>query len=296
MAKKQKKRWGDRRDGALIRKIDSMHFITPLIHPNRCDNEVFNTERIEMEPIMAYINRKNAGHPETMITYFHVFIAAFLKTIVLRPQLNRFIVNHRVYQRNYISASFTVKKEFRDDGDESLAIVFADETTTMDNIHAQIQEQIRIARSKEGDPSTQGMDKIMKLPRFISTAMAAICRYLDRHGKVPKSLIESDPFYSSIVLSNIGPMGLESGYHHLTNWGTCSIFSLIGRKKKTASIQRDGTAKISETVDMGFTLDERIADGYYYAKSMRLFKRILAHPEILDEPFSTPVPGTIFKN
>ena len=113
MAKKQKKRWGDRRDGALIRKIDSMHFITPLIHPNRCDNEVFNTERIEMEPIMAYINRKNAEHPETSITYFHVFIAAFLKTIVLRPQLNRFIVNHRVYQRNYISASFTVKKEFR---------------------------------------------------------------------------------------------------------------------------------------------------------------------------------------
>lgn len=50
--------------------------------------------------------------------------------------------------------------------------------------------------------------------------------------------------------------------------------------------------KIAETCDLGFTLDERIADGYYYAKSMRLFRRILAHPEILDQPFATPVPYT----
>ena len=292
MAKKKKKRWGDRRDGALIRDIDSMHFITPLIHPNRCDNEAFFPLRIDMAPILAYVERKNAEDSSMLSTYFHVITAALLKLIILRPQLNRFIANHRIYQRNYVSASFTVKKKFSDDGDETLAIVHADENTTMADIHAQIEQQMRITHSTEGDSSTQFMDRVMKMPRFVSGAMAAVCRFLDRRGKVPKSFIASDPFYSSAVLSNVGPMGLEAGFHHLTNWGTCSIFCLIGKKKKTASIEKDDSVKIAETCDLGFTLDERIADGYYYAKSMRIFRRILAHPEILDQPFATPVPYT----
>ncbi len=293
MAKKKKKRWGDRRDGELIRDIDSMHFITPLIHPNRCDNEAFLPLRIDMAPVLAYVERKNAEDSSSMLsTYFHVITAALLKLIVLRPQLNRFIANHRIYQRSYVSASFTVKKKFSDDGDETLAVVHADENTTMADIHAQIAEQMRITHSSEGDSSTQFMDRVKKMPRFISSVVAAVCRFLDRRGKVPKSFIASDPFYSSAVLSNVGPMGLEGGFHHLTNWGTCSIFCLIGKKKKTASIEKDGSVKIEETCDLGFTLDERIADGYYYAKSMRIFRRILAHPEILDQPFRTPVPYT----
>ncbi len=44
-----------------------------------------------------------------------------------------------------------------------------------------------------------------------------------------------------------------------------------------------------ETVDLGFTVDERIADGYYYSKSIRLFKHLLAHPELLELPFEQEV-------
>lgn len=191
-----------------------------------------------MAPVLAYVERKNAEDSSMLSTYFHVIIAALLKLIVLRPQLNRFIANHRIYQRNYVSASFTVKKKFSDDGDETLAIIHADENTTMSDIHAQIAEQMRITHSTEGDSSTQFMDRVMKMPRFISSAMAAFCRFLDRRGKVPKSFIESDPFYSSAVLSNVGPMGFEAGFHHLTNWGTCSIFCLIGKRRKRHRLKK----------------------------------------------------------
>ena len=44
-----------------------------------------------------------------------------------------------------------------------------------------------------------------------------------------------------------------------------------------------------ESVDLGFTVDERIADGYYYSKSIRLFKHLLAHPELLELPFEQEV-------
>ena len=33
-----------------------------------------------------------------------------------------------------------------------------------------------------------------------------------------------------------------------------------------------------ETLDLGLTIDERLADGYYYSKSVRLLKYLLAAP------------------
>ena len=44
-----------------------------------------------------------------------------------------------------------------------------------------------------------------------------------------------------------------------------------------------------EVVDLGLTIDERIADGYYYAKTIRLLKKLFANPQLLDQPFNTEV-------
>lgn len=91
-------------------------------------------------------------------------------------------------------------------------------------------------------------------------------RYLDRRGKVPKSLIATDPYYSSVVLTNLGSIKLHADYHHLTNWGTTSIFCAIGEIKKKPFYDDAGNVTMQESVDLGLTIDERIADGYYYAK------------------------------
>ena len=38
----------------------------------------------------------------------------------------------------------------------------------------------------------------------------------------------------------------------------------------------------------GATLDERIGDGFYFARSLKLIKYIFAHPELLEKPFNEP--------
>lgn len=106
---KEKRRFGDRRDGALIRQQDGMHLIMPMIYPNRCDNEAFISERIDLTNIDKYLEKRNAENPEFKFTLFHLIVAAILKTIILRPKLNRFIANKNNYQRNSYSASFVVK-------------------------------------------------------------------------------------------------------------------------------------------------------------------------------------------
>jgi hypothetical protein len=42
-------------------------------------------------------------------------------------------------------------------------------------------------------------------------------------------------------------------------------------------------------VEIGVTIDERIADGYYYSKTVRLLKYLLQNPELLEQPFETEV-------
>ena len=286
---KKKRRLGDRKDGQLLRKVDPMHFITPLLYPNRCDCEAYISETVELDAINAYLEKKNAENPEFKYTMFHVILAAVVKTITLRPKMNTFIANKNIYQRNEVSASFVVKKQFSDHAAEALAFIHAKDDSTIDTIHADLYRQITSCRSDKLDSSTESMDMFNKMPRFLSKFIVWVITRLDVHGWVPASLIETDPYYSSVVLSNLGSIKLKSGYHHLTNWGTCSLFCIIGEKKKQPVFREDGTYEMKETVDLGLTIDERLADGYYYSKSVRLLKHLLTHPELLELPANQEV-------
>lgn len=280
---KQKRRLGDRRDGRLMRDLDSLHFITAIIYPNRCDNEAYIGEKIDLTHINAYLEKKNADQTDFPYTMFHVIVAALIKTITLRPKLNRFIVNRNFYQRNEVSAAFVVKKKFSDTAAEALAFVHATEESTLDTLHSDLFQQITACRSDRPDSSTDSMDMLNRLPRFVGKAAVRILCWLDRHGLVPASMVETDPYYASVVLSNVGSIKLKSGYHHLTNWGTCSLFCLIGEKKLSPVFQPDGSYEMHETLELGITIDERLADGYYYAKSIKLLKYLLQHPELLEK-------------
>lgn len=280
---------GDRRDGTLLRDIDSMHLFMPLMYPNRCDNEAFLSECIDLTNINKYLEQKNAGDPEYKYNLFQVMVTAMLKTITLRPKMNYFIANQNMYQRNEVSAAFTIKKIFSDRGDEALAFIHAKDSDTIDTIHNEIYRQVSYCRGDNKDASTAGMDTIQKLPRFLMKPIGRIARFLDRYGWMPKSLIATDPFYSSVVLSNLGSIKLHAGYHHLTNWGTTSVFCVIGEIKKRPFYDDEGNVTMHESVDLGLTIDERIADGYYYSQTVRLLKKLLENPELLELPLDEKV-------
>lgn len=284
-----KRHIGDRRDGTLLRDIDSMHIIMPMIYPNRCDNEAFISERIDLTNVDAYIAKRNAENPVFKFTLFHLIVAAILKVIVLRPKLNRFIANKNLYQRKELSASFVIKKQFNDTSEEGMAFISANGDSTLDTLREDLYKQITHVKKGGTDSTMDAMEFLKKLPRFVVKFFIALMRWCDRHGIVPKSLIASDPYYASVILSNLGSIKLRSGYHHLTNWGTTSLFVVVGEMKKRPFYDDEGNAEFRNSVDLGLTIDERLADGYYYSKSVRMLKYILEHPECLEKPFSEPV-------
>lgn len=275
---------GDRRDGVWLRDLDPMHGILPLIYPNRADNEAFIQERIDLTALNAYLDKKTEQDPEFKYTYLHAFIAAVVRTITLRPKMNRFISGGRIYQRNHLACAFVMKKSFEDDAHEAMWFRKFGEEDNIDSIHYRLKEDITALRQAEvTDNTTDAMAMLLKLPRFILKMVMGLLFYLDKRGKVPYDLIKEDPNYATVFITNLGSIGLKAGYHHLSNWGTCSIFVVLGEKYMAPVYDEAGNAQMREFMDVGITLDERIADGYYYSKTIKILKHLLHNPELLEQ-------------
>lgn len=289
---KIKIRRGDRIDGVLIRDLDTMHRFMPYILPNRADNEAVMSETIDMTELDKYIDKKNAENPDFKYTAFHAIIAAFSKAICLRPQMNYFYIGHRLYERRDISFSFVVKKEFEDKSYESLAILKIDRdgTPILEQVHGKIKKivtSVRVHNSQ--DKTTDILDTLVKLPRPILRFFVRIINHLDYHGRLPKSLLYFDPYHSTAFVANLGSIKITAQYHHLTNWGTNSLFIIIGEKKKRPFFNDDGTYEMKDSIEFGLTIDERIGDGVYFSKTVKLLRYMLEHPETLETAVAEPI-------
>lgn len=284
MKSKKREKWGDRRDGVWLKNVDPMHAFMPYLYPDRSDNEAFISERIDLKNINSYIERKNSEGVEEHYKLFHVLIAAIVKTIALRPKMNIFIKGYRMYQRKKLTIAFVVKKRFADEGKEALAFVEFGENDTIETVREKIYKEINTCRGEALDNSTAGMDILTKMPRFLLRFVVWILHKLDFYGRVPEFLIKTDPNHASCFVTNLGSIGLKSGYHHLSNWGTNSLFIVLGEKRIRPVYDEHGNMNMTETLDIGITLDERIADGYYYSKTIKLLKYLLKNPELLELP------------
>ena len=285
--RKQGKDFGDRCDAKLIRDVDGIHIAMAQLYNGRCQNEAYIREQIDLQPLKDWI----AKHPdeEFKYTFFHIIVAALLKLLVVRPKLNRFISNRHYYQKDERSIGFIVKRQFSDDGAEGLAVVRGEEASTIFDIHDAIKNQVIPCREGKNSGTEDALDLFKKLPHWLTCIIFNTIMRWSRKGKLPHSLMDGDSNHCSAFVTNLGSIGLKCGYHHLAEYGTNSVFVVIGQKNMTPFYIEDGSIEMKETLDVGFTIDERIADGYYYAKSMKIFRKVLENPELLELPFDTEV-------
>lgn len=285
MAKKR----GDRKDGIWLRDVDGFHAIMPHLMPKRCDSEVYIEEALDVTEMVKYIDRKNREGLPYKLTPFHVFTTAVAKTVYHRPLLNRFVSGRRMYQRNKITLAFVVKRKFRDDAEESLLITTVNEDTTLEKMSRRIVGSAEKIRKEDGNDINDLLDKLAKLPRWLMRAFMVVFRFLDFHGWMPESICKGDSNYATVLLSNLGSIKCNAAYHHLNEYGTNSIVITIGKIHKEQVVMDDGTIAIRDIMSIGAAVDERIADGFYFAKSIRILEDILLHPETLEQPINEPI-------
>ena len=204
--------------------------------------------------------------------------------------MNIFISGKRYWQRNEITLSFVAKRKFADEAEEVLLFMKVKPEMTLDDVSRLILGDVDNVRQNKTNDVGATMDFLAKLPRFVMEIIFFFVRRFEYFGVMPASLMKGDPNYSTVLLSNLGSIGAGAPYHHLSNYGTCSIMITIGTMRKELRRMEDGSEQERTLLDATFTFDERIADGFYFAKSLRIARFLLENPEHLAETMETPVP------
>ncbi len=274
-----------RTDGTYLGEIPALRRIIPYLLRTRTGSQVFFPQRIEVDGLLAWLDEVNQGRPrEERITLFHVFLTAIARTLRLRPEMNRFVAGRRTYQHNDISISFVVKESMRDEAPESEArLVFTGEET-VEEVRRLVDASVRRERSAEPGADDKLVSFFASWPRPVLNLIAHSIRVLDDHNALPAPLRAAIPLYTSVYVVNTGSLGVDAPYHHLYEYGTASVFVAIGRVTPEPVVDEHGDVVARSCVNLVYTLDERASDGFYFARTAEVFRRLVSEPPLLAEP------------
>ena len=278
--------WGDRSDGRKIRTLAPMAQITAYfqVERNTCSN-LFE-ESFEISHIERYIRQKRReGYTDFGIN--HVLLAAYVRGVAKYPQLNRFINGQKVYSRGEdIQYSMVIKKEMTVDSPDTSFKVHLSPRDTIIDVYEKMNAAVESIKStKELDSSLDSLIMMLNLvPSVVLKFLVWLLKLLDYFGLLPKFLLELSPFHGSVFFTSMGSLGIPPIYHHLYDFGNLPVFGAFGCKRRALEVTEDGSVVQKKYVDVKFVLDERICDGYYYATFFKYFRRLLAHPELLENP------------
>lgn len=276
----------DRKDGIRVRDLDGMHGLMVYVKPKRADSDVFINTKIDVTNLIKYIEDMKKNEKYKHITYFHAFCMAAGLLINNRPLMNRFIINKNYYDRKKVTISFVAKREFTDDSEENFSVIEINKDDNIFTISDKISNQVKNVRTNNMNSADKFMDSLGKLPGWIRKIIVFFLKFADNHDLVPTSLTKDSIYHSSLLVSNLGSIGCNSIYHNLTDFGTNSILMTIG-KIEDEPVVINGQVKVRKVCDFGVNIDERIADGFYFVKSLQLFEYILNNPDLLEKNAET---------
>lgn len=281
----------NRPDGRRIRNVDPMQLITCFLMKKRYDSMNFYEDSINCEAWDKYIREKS--EQGIKIGYMQIFIAGVVRMLALKPRLNRFVMNGKLYARPKIWVSFTIHPELHIDSPDTTIKLAFDGTETILEIAETINEAIRKETVlREGENGADKMARVLtSLPSWLLNAVASIAMWMDRHNILPKSVIEFSPFHTSFYITNLKSLGVNPVFHHTCEFGTNGLFFAMG-KEKQIPVAEKGEIVIQKQMPFTLVSDERFCDGLYFALALREFKKIMKNPKLLETPLEKKVEDT----
>lgn len=268
-----------RKDGRKIKTIDPMYKLISHIMVERSDSMNMIELTVQQDPIRKYIRKKK----DEGYTFSHlaVVLAAYIRTIADYPFLNRFVVNKTLYARKEVAIGMVVLKPGETEG--TMSKMYFNPGMTIYEIQNVLDEYINKNR---GAGKTNSTDKLMgillSIPGLARVGVNFI-KFLDKHGLLPKAVIDASPFHCTMTITNLASIGTNYIFHHVYNFGTTSMIMAMGNTREDP-VKRHGEIVFEKVIPIGLVMDERIAEGVQFAMACRKLQSILQNPEVLEQP------------
>ena len=276
--------WGDRIDGRRIRTLPAANQLSPYIMVNRNGSSNLFEEHFEITNAERYIRAKRR-EGLTNFGLVHLLLACYCRGVAKYPGLNRFVSGQRIFSRGEdIQFSMTIKKEMSTDAAETEIKLHLSPRDTAYDVYRKMNEAVTEVKNTPLDASVDNVAAaLMMIPGVILKFVVWLLKTMDYFGLLPKFLLEVSPFHGSMYFTSMGSLGIPPIYHHLYDFGNIPVFAAFGMKRRANEVLEDGTVVTKKYMDVKFTLDERTVDGFYYATFLKYFKRLMQHPELLDQ-------------
>lgn len=270
-----------RADGKRVKNIEPMELVGAHFMNKRIDAMNMTTIDIPYEPLQKYINEKRKQG--ISISHMALILAAYVRTLNDFPKLNYFVANKKIYERNEISVGMVVLQSL-DKHDGTMSKIYFEKTDTIFDINDKINKFVTENRET---PENNGVERFLKfilsVPGILTLGISLL-RFMDKHGLLPKSLIDMSPFHMSLGITNLASIRTNHIYHHCYEFGTTSIFLAMGTSREVPK-RKGGEIVFEKCIPIGVTMDERICNGSYFASAFRTLKKYLKNPETLEKPY-----------
>ena len=264
-----------RPDGRLAR-VHSYRRMMPIIMPSKVESVVYFDAHVDVARLRGWLD---GAREATGCDITHVLVAAVARGLHQHPNMNRFVAGKRLYERDGVWVSFSMKRKARD-ARARLATVKLEVPAEMtfaafcEAVNAQIGHE----RSGEKTYLDRELALFFRLPHPVLWRAQRLLGWLDDHHLLPGSFIREDAMYTSAFVANLGSLGMDPGYHHLYEWGNCPLFIMAGQIERVPVVGEDGQVEVREVMPVRFTYDERVEDGLSARHGLEAMAEVLEDP------------------
>ena len=269
-----------RKNGYKVKDVTGMQNILFDLKPNRSESEVFMNANVDVTEFVKFMKKQKEKNND--LTYFHGFLAVLGKIFYKYPHLNRYVQNRTLYMHYDVSIAFVAKATFDEESEEFMTCLKILENDNLYTISDSIKNKVAAIRDKSKrhtDGANNTVDNLGHLWRPLRSLIVGILKWVDKKFELPKSIADENIYYSSCIVSNLGTFKTGAIYHNLANLGTSSGLITFGEVK-----EENG----KYFMEIGLTIDERIADGFLFCKAMKSIEYLFAHPKLLLEDANKP--------
>jgi hypothetical protein len=272
---------GQRPDGQVAAEVPGYRRFMPALMPSRNGSIVFFEREVEVAAAERFVAEARAAHPDLHPTLFHLVLWSLGRMFDRHPHLNRFLAGGRLYDRDGVWISFTVKTALSDEGTLAEVKHRCDPDQTFADFVREIESSVAAARAGVEAPTDKELDLFLYLPPLLRRGVVLLAGLGNALNLLPRSFIEGDPFFASAFVTNLGSVGIDAAYHHLYEYGTIPVFCTVGLVHD-AVVARKGKPAVARVATLKFSYDERIEDGLYAAHAVHYLCSLLEDPSRAD--------------
>ena len=281
------KRSGDRREGRRLRGMNPRRAVAPYFLRRRSESLSTLSDSVEVSAIERWLLDKRA-EGWAGLGFIHLLIAAYVRTVSMRPAINRFISARRIYARNEVEVILSVRRGASGDAAETSVKVAFSPTDTVFDVYRRLSEAVDGVKADViVSKPEQVASALARLPRPLLRLVTAVLRLMDYFDWLPRSWLEESPFHGSLLVVDMGSLGTMPVAAALPEFGDIPCSVSFGAKRKVREAAEGDRFVERHYVDYRFTCDGRIADTYYFASALKCLKYFMKNPVHLELPPET---------